>query len=118
MPFTKYISIVLGILGCYYFIIILFDLLRSGNKPVQVTTHAVQFDKTEKPVVIFDEPGEDVQGENSPPDADAKKYMPREPLVSSRETKRKSPLIDLGLETLSGESYTVDAENLSKFMIA
>ena len=118
MPFTKYISIVLGILGCYYFIIILFDLLRSGNKPVQATTHAVEFDKTEKPVVIFNEPDEDIQPENFRTDANAKKYMPREPSTYSSETKRKTPLIDLGLETVSGEPYTVNAENLSKFMIA
>ncbi len=78
MPFTKYISIVLGILGGYYFIIILFDLLRSGNKPVQVTTHAVQFDKAEKPVMILDEPGEDIQQDNSRTEGDVKKYMPPE----------------------------------------
>ena len=118
MPFTKFISIVLGILGFYYIFIILFDLLRSGNKPVQVTTHAVQFNKTEKPVVIFDEPVEDIQTENSQTDANEKKYMPRDPFAFGRETKRKSPLIDLGLETVSGEAYTVNAENLSKFMIA
>ena len=118
MPFTKFISIVLGILGRYYFIIILFDLLRSGNKPVQVTTHDVQFNKTEKPVVIFGDPGEDIQAEISLTSGNAKKYMSSEPPAYSRETKRKTPLIDLGLETVSGEPLIVNAKNLSKFMIA
>ncbi len=118
MPFTKFISIILGILGCYYFIIILFDLLRSGNEPVQVTTHALQFDKTEKPVVIFGDPAEDIPTENSRSDVDEKKYLPRGPLAKSHQTKKKSPIVDLGLETVSGEPYTVNAENLSKFMIA
>lgn len=114
MPFTKYFSIILGILGCYYFIIILFDLLRSGNKPVQVTTHAVQFDKTEKPVMISDGYEEDIHGKKFRMDGDANNYK----LAKSHETKKKSPLVDLRLETISGEPLIVNAENLSKFMIA
>ena len=118
MPFTKYISIVLAILGFYYIIVILFDLLKSGNRPVQVTTHAVKFPEYEKPVIISDEPEKIVQSINPGIDENLEKYFPREESVQNRNIKRKTPIIDLGLETVSGDAYTVNAENLSKFMIA
>ena len=114
MPFTKFFSIVLEILCCYYFIIIVFDLLKSANKPVQVTTHKVQFDKIPKPVVVSGDPGEDIDGDNSFTDEDP---IDHKPPAQNKKTKKKSPLIDLGLETISGEPYTVNAKNLSKFMM-
>jgi hypothetical protein len=118
MSFSKFISIVFGILGSYYFIILLFDVLKSNNKVTQVTTHAVQFDRYEKPVIISDEPEESVKEINPGIEENLKKYLPAEDSVQPREVKRKAPIIDLGLETLSGDAYTVNAENLSKFMIA
>jgi hypothetical protein len=118
MPFATYISIVLGILGFYYFIVILFDLLKSGNKSVQVTTHTVQFPEYEKPVIISDKPEEIKPPATSGSDENLKKYLPPDDSDENKKIKRKAPIVDLGLETISGEAYTVNAENLSKFMIA
>ena len=109
MPFTKYISIVQGILGCYYIIIIVFDLLKSGNKAVQVTTHGVQFDKIPKPVVITGDPGENIDQDNSFTGKNLIDHKPPKAAVQSKKAKKKTPLIDLGLETISGEPYTVNA---------
>src|ERR1017187_1666312 len=117
MPFTKFFSILLEILCCYYFIMIVFDLLKSANKPVQVTTHAVQFDKIPKPVVISGDTVEDIDGDDSLTDENLIDHRPPKPAAQSKKTKKKTPLIDLGLETISGEPYTVNAKNLSKFMI-
>jgi hypothetical protein len=100
MPFNKFISIVLGILGSYYFIIILFDVLKSGAPAVQATDHIIRFENKEKPVIIVDEPV---------------KQEDRERRI---DLAIKSPVIDLGLETISGEAYTVNAENLSKFIMS
>jgi hypothetical protein len=117
MPFTKFFSFVLEILCCYYFIIIVFDLLKSSNKPVQVTTHKVQFDKIPKPVVISGDTVEDIDGDNSIAEEDPIDHGPPKPAAQNKKTKKKTPLIDLGLETVSGEPYTVNAKNLSKFMM-
>ncbi len=118
MSFTKFISIVLAILGFYYFIVILFDFLKSGNRPVQVTTHAVQFPEYEKPVIISDEPEKIVQPITPETEENSSKYLPPEDSVQNKNSKRKTPIIDLGLETVSGDPYIVNAENLSKFMVA
>jgi hypothetical protein len=118
MLFSKFISVVFGILGSYYFIIILFDILKSNNKVTQVTTHTVQFDRSEKPVIISDEPEESAKAINPGIEENLKKYLVVEDSIHPREVKRKAPIIDLGLETLSGDAHTVNAENLSKFMIA
>ena len=118
MLFSKFISNVLGILGSYYFIIILFDLLQSNSKVAQVTTHAVQFDTSEKPVIVSDEAEKSPQSIKQETEENLKNYLPPEGSFQVREVKVNSPTIDLGLETLSGGAYTVDAENLSKFMIA
>ncbi|HEY5393612.1 MAG TPA: hypothetical protein VIJ57_15920 [Hanamia sp.] len=115
MPFNKFISIVPGILGSYYFIIILFDLIKSNNRAAPVTTHAVQFEGSDKPVQVSDEPEESVQISNSKSEQNLKKYLPPD---YTGQVESKSPVVDLGLETLSGDAYTVNAENLSKFMIA
>lgn len=115
MPFTKFISIVSGILGSYYFIIILFDLIKSNNRVAPATTHAVQFKGADKPVLVSDESEESAQFNNSEREEYLKKYLPPD---YTGQVENKSPIIDLGLETLSGEPYTVNAENLSKFMIA
>ena len=118
MPFSKFISIVSGILGSYYLILILFDLIKSNNRVAQVATHAVKFEGPDKPVLVSDETEESAQLNNSGRREYLKKYLPRDYTVQTREVESKSPVIDLGLETLSGEPYTVNAENLSKFMIA
>jgi|GEM_PF-2322982 len=118
MPFHKFISILSGILGSYYLIIILFDLIKSNNRVAQVTSHAVQFEGPDKPVLVPDESEESAQFNNSEKEEYLKKYLPLDYTGQKREVENKSPVIDLGLETLSGEAYTVNAENLSKFMIA
>jgi len=118
MAFSKFISIVFGILGSYYFIIILFDVLQSNNKVAQVTNHTVQFDTSEKPVIVSDEAEKSPQPINQGTEENLKNYLPQEDPLRIRKVKTNSPMIDLGLETLSGGAYTVDAENLSKFMIA
>lgn len=99
MPFSKFISIVLGILGSYYFIIILFDVLKSATPAVSATDHTIRFENKEKPVIIIDEPV---------------RHEGRERRI---DLAIKSSVVDLGLETISGEAYTVNAENLSKFMM-
>ena len=118
MLFANYISFVMGIFGCYYVIVILFDLLKSSNKSLEVTTYAIQFDKTEEPVFISDERVEDRRPDNSPTDTNEKKILPQKPSPDGPEASGRSPIIGLGLETLTGEPLTVNAENLSKFMIA
>ena len=117
MPFSKFISIVSGILGSYYFIIILFDLIKSNNRVAQVTNHAVQFEGPDKPVLVSDEPEESVQFNNSEREENLKKYFPPDFTGQTREVENKSPVIDLGLETISGDAYTLSAENLSKFIM-
>jgi hypothetical protein len=107
MPFSKFISIVLEILGSYYFIMILFDV-----------NHRVHFDLAEIPVIVSDEPEENFQAINSEASKNLEKYVPVEDSFKAVEIKENSPIIDLGLETISGDAYTVNAENLSKFMIA
>src|ERR1039457_1666604 len=99
MPFTKFFSIDLEILCCYYFIIIVFDLLKSANKPVQDTTHAVQFDKIPKPVVISGDCGDEIDGDNSFTDENLIDHRPPKPAGQNKKAKKKTPLIDLGLET-------------------
>ena len=118
MAFSKFISIVVGVLGSYYFIIILFDLLQSNSKVAQVKTHAVQFDTSEKPVIISGGTEESVQVANLGTEENLKNYLSQEDFLRIRKVKENSPMIDLGLETLSGNPYTVNTENLSKFMIA
>lgn len=114
MPFSKFITIVFGILGSYYFIILLFDLLKSNGRDVQAVNHTVHFEKNENPVFVADEatsvnPGNLENHEN---------FLPVERENQGNGIKMKSPMIDLGLETLSGDAYTVNAENLSKFIIS
>ena len=118
MPFSQFISIILGILGSYYFIIILFDILKSSAPTVQATNHTIQFENKENPVIISDKPERNIQSFNSENKRNQEKYFSKEESEQSVEFKVKSPLIDLGLETLSGDAYTVNAENLSKFMMA
>ena len=117
MIFNKFIIIIGVFLGIYYFIIILFDLLKSSNSVVHATNHSVQFEKSEKPIII----SEDSQEKNLPVnvgiDENIKKYLPPEDVVKNEDVvKKSSPIIDLGLETISGDAYTLSAENLSKFM--
>jgi hypothetical protein len=118
MPFSKFISIVLETLGSYYFIMILFDVLKSNNEVGQRINHRVHFDLAEIPVIVSDEPEENFQAINSEASKNLEKYVPVEDSFKAVEIKENSPIIDLGLETISGDAYTVNAENLSKFMIA
>ena len=117
MTFNKPITIISAFLGIYYFVIILFDLLKSNNSIVNATNHSVQFEKSEKPIIISD----DSQEKNSPVnvgiDENTKKYLPSGDVAKNEDVVNKSsPIIDLGLETISGDAYTLSAENLSKFM--
>ena len=117
MIFNKFIIIIGRFLGIYYFVIVLFDLLKSNNRIVQSTNHLVHFEKSEKPIII----SEDSQEKNPPVnvgiDENIKKYLPSDDVVKNEDVlKKSSPIIDLGLETISGDAYTLSAENLSKFM--
>jgi len=76
MPFHQFISIVSGILGSYYLIIILFDLIKSNNRVAPVTTHAVKFEGPDKPVLVSDEKEESAQFNNSEKEEYLKKYLP------------------------------------------
>ena len=118
MPFHQFISIVSGILGSYYLILILFDLIKSNNRIAPVTTHTVKFEGPDKPVLVSDETEESAQFNNSQREEYLKKYLPPDYTGQKRKDENKSPVIDLRLETISGEPYTLNAENLSKFMIA
>ena len=115
MLFHQFISIVSGILGSYYLILILFDLIKSNNRVAPVTTHAVKFEAPDKPVLVSDETEESAQFNNSKKEEYLKKYLPPDYTQQARE---KSPMVDLRLETVTGEPYTLNAENLSKFIIA
>jgi hypothetical protein len=84
----------------------------------QDTTHTVQFDTSEKPVMISGDTEKSVQGVNTETEERFKQYLPVEDSNKTESVKKNSPMIDFGLETLSGDPYTVNAENLSKFMIA
>ena len=119
MAFNKFIIIIGECLGVYYFIIILFDLLKINNRILQTTTHSVHFEKSEKPIVISEDSQEKNHPFNLEIDEDLNTFLPSDDLENSEEVvKKKSPIIDLGLETISGDAYTLSAENLSKFMIA
>lgn len=118
MPFSQFISVILGILGSYYFIIILFDILRSGAPAVQATNHTIQFESKESPVIIAEEPERSERFFNPEEKKSVKKYLPAEEHEYEADFTMKSPIIDLGLETISGDAYTVNAENLSKFMMS
>ena len=117
MIFNKFIIIVGGLLGIYYFIIILFDLLKSNNNLVQATNHSVQFEKSQKPVIISGDSEEMNLPVNLVIDENIKKYSPPDDGTKSEgAVEKKSPIVDLGLETISADAYTLSAENLSKFM--
>ena len=119
MLFNKFITIIGAFLGTYYFIIILFDLLKSNSSVVQATNHSVQFEKSEKPIIISGDSEEINLPGNLGIDENIKKYLPPDDLVKREDVvKKNSPIIDLGLETISGDAYTLSAENLSKFIIA
>ena len=115
MPFSKFITIVLGILGSYYFIILLFDLLRSNGRDVQAINHTVHFEKNENPVFVADKSTETSFNRDM---ENPENFLPAEKEKQGNDIKMKSPMIDLGLETLSGDAYTVNAENLSKFIMS
>ena len=117
MLVNKFIIIIGGFLGMYYFVIILFDLLKSNNSVVQATNHSVQFEKSEKPIIISGDSEEMNLPVNLGIDGNIKKYLSSEDSVKNENViKKNSPIIDLGLETISGDAYTLSAENLSKFM--
>ena len=119
MTFNKFIIIIGELLGIYYFIIILFDLLKSNNSVVQTTNHSVQFEKSEKTIIISGDSEEMNLPVNFGIDENIKKYLPSDDVVKSEgAVEKKSPIIDLGLETISGDAYTLSAENLSKFIMA
>jgi len=118
MPFNKFISIILGILGSYYFIIILFDVLKSSTPGVQATNHTIQFESKENPVIIAEELERSERFFNPEDKKNHEKYLPAEGRKREVDFKMKSPMIDLGLETISGDAYTVNAENLSEFMMS
>jgi hypothetical protein len=115
MPFSKFIAIVLGILGSYYFIILLFDLMKSHSRSVQAINHTVHFEKNENPVFVADESTATSFKRNM---ENPGNFLPAEKEKQGSDIKMKSPMIDLGLETLSGDAYTVNAENLSKFIMS
>ncbi len=118
MIFSRFIFIISGFLGIYYFIIILYDLLNSNNSLVQATNHSVKFEQSEKPIIISGDSEEMNMPINVGTDENIKRYLPSDDVVTNGDVvKRKSPIIDLGLETISGEAYTLSAENLSKFII-
>ena len=117
MVFNKFIIIIVGVLGIYYFVIIFFDLLKSNNSIVQATNHSVQFEKSEKPIIISEDSQEKNHLVNLGIDENIKKYLPLDDVVKNEDVvKKSSPIIDLGLEIISGDAYTLSAENLSKFM--
>ena len=50
-------------------------------------------------------------------DENIKKYLPSDAVEKSEgAVEKKSPIVDLGLETISADAYTLSAEHLSKFM--
>jgi len=116
MPFSKFIAIVLGILGSYYFIILLFDLLKSNSRDVQAVNHTVHFETNENPIFVADEAT--ATSSNRENMESPENFLPAEREKQGNGIKMKSPMIDLGLETLSGDAYTVNAENLSKFIMS
>jgi hypothetical protein len=117
MTFNKFIIIIGAFLGTYYFVIILFDLLKSKNNIVNTFKHSVQFEKSQKPIIISGDSEEMNLPVNLGIDENIKKYLPSDGVVISEgAAEKKSPIIDLGLETISGDAHTLSAENLSKFM--
>lgn len=118
MSFSKFISIVLGILGSYYFIIILFDILKSGTQTVQANNHIIRFENKETPIIVAEDPKRSESFLSSGESSESNKYSKTEDREFKIDPVMKSPEINLGLETLSGDAYTVNAENLSKFMMS
>ena len=117
MIFNKFIFII-GFIWCgYYLLLILFDLLKSSNRPAEVTTHHVKFE-SENPVLITDESiSKNQLGNNGETFYSHKDYLPKGDMNDlNTPDKTKSVMFDLGLETISGAAYEVSAENLSKYM--
>lgn len=115
--FNKFIFIVGFIWSGYYLLVIFFDLLKSASRVAEVNTHHVEFE-SEKPVLINDESAFsnhfDYTEVSSYSD---KEYLPKDSTIDFNPNERKKSLmVDLGLETISGEAYEVSAENLSKYM--
>lgn len=119
MTFSTFISTLGLVWGCYYLLIILFDLLKTSNQPAEVTAHHVQFEP-ENPVLINDETIKTNHlGYNDKSFNSHQEYLPKENRIGLNEPDTsKCVLVDLGLETISGEPYEVSAENLSKYMRA
>jgi hypothetical protein len=104
-------------LGIYYLILILFDLLKSNNTVVRATNHLVHYEKSENPIIISGDSEEINLPVNLGNDENIKKYLPTDDLVKNEDVvKKSSPIVDLRLETISADAYTLSAENLSKFM--
>lgn len=126
MIFTQFIFIVAGVLSAYYAIIILYDLImtKQRNAPQLSSAHTVRYDNEVSTVQIDDESMRMNWNEKSAPTNFASggnsSYAPipsvtaDDKLSNTIREEKKNILSDLGLETLSGESYELSPENLSK----
>ena len=117
MAFNKFIFIV-GVIWCgYYPFLILYDLLKSSNRPAEVTTHRVTFESKDPVLINDDSVLENHLGNNGETFYSHKEYLPKSDMNDlNTPDKTKSIMFDLGLETISGVAYEVSAENLSKYM--
>ncbi|MEO6870235.1 MAG: hypothetical protein ABI168_11355 [Ginsengibacter sp.] len=116
MYFNKFIIVVLIWCG-YYLIVIIYDYLKTLKHLTEINTNHLQF-ITENPNVINGKSDYNTHLRN----IDARFYSGREYMTVGNPNDLENPdeknslLADLGLETISGDAYTLSAENLSKFM--
>lgn len=126
MIFSKFIFIVAVVLVTYYAIIVLYDLIvtKTRNAPQLASAHTVRFDNEVTTVQVDDESMRANWNDKSAPTNFASggnsSYAPipsvtaDDKLSNTIREEKKNILSDLGLETLSGESYELSPENLSK----
>lgn len=125
MNFSKFIMMLLAVYGCYYFIVVMIDLIRSRKVVVNGSnSSAVQYDfdiKTEPRKIVADDDfynQEAINGIETADDAGEKKNFrgkAKEQTIPFEVTPQegyKNLGVDLGLEVFAPDGLEVTMENL------
>lgn len=108
MGLTTFLLFLAAFLLPYYLLLILVDWIKiqSTAKLATVGNHEIHYE----PVVETSVVNDIAVSTHSQPAA--------ERVPESRSTNSNGVLVDLGLETISGESYEISSESLAKYMTA
>lgn len=108
MGLTTFFLILVAFLIPYYLLLILIDWIKiqSTVKLATVGNHEIHYEPVVETAVVNEI-------------AVSTQWQPTTESVSeNRELSSNGVLVDLGLETISGESYEISSESLAKYMTA